>query len=167
MSNVYLKKIEITDADTLLKWRNDKDVFRYLGGGYNPVTRNNQVEITRAMIKDNECGEAYRFIIMLEDEPIGFVGLYSINTKNLTCELGIYIGEKDKWGNGYAKKAYLLIEEFAKSKGLRKIKLFVVRENDSAIKMYKKLAFREVGYFEKERLIDNNYHDLIIMEKMI
>ena len=97
----------------------------------------------------------------------GFVGLYDINEKNGTCNLGIYIGEKDYWGHGYAKEAYLLIEDYAKKLNLRKIKLDVVSENIVAVSMYKKLKFYECGCYKKDRFINNKYMDVIIMEKFI
>lgn len=167
MNDIRIRAVCASDVECLLRWRNDKEIFRYLGGGYNPVTKEKQTEIVNAMIKDNAEGKARRYIIENSGEKIGFVGLYDINKLNATCEFGIYIGEKKEWGKGYAKQAYRLAEKEAKDLGIRKIKLYVVRENVSAVKMYEKLHFREIGFFEKERLIDGVYHDVIIMEKII
>ncbi len=167
MARISIRFIETTDIDILLKWRNDKEIFRYLGGGYCPVNRAKQEEIVDSMIKDNLAQKAFRYIICKDDIPIGFVGLYEINLRNGTCELGIYIGEKDEWGKGYASQAYGLVKEEAKKIGLRKIKLQVVKTNTNAVKMYQKLQFRIVGELKEERLIDEKYHDVIIMEQQI
>lgn len=163
---INLREVTIDDVDCLFRWRNDVDIFKYLGGGYNPVSYEKQVEITNAMIDDNKTGKAFRYIICNDNAPIGFAGLYDINKHNV-CELGIYIGEKCQWGKGYASTAYNLIEQIAKEKRVRKIKLFVVEDNIPAVKMYSKLKFRKAGVLEKERLIDDKYHNVIIMEKLI
>lgn len=167
MAEIHIRKIDVQDVDVLYKWRNDVEIFRYLGGGYRPVSKQVQNEIVCAMIKDFEEGKAYRYIICLNDKPIGFIGLYDINKWNGTCELGIYIGEKDEWGKGYAKRACLLIENLAREIGLRKIKLFVVEDNIPAVEMYKKLSFRTVGVLIEERMIENKYHNVLIMEKFV
>ncbi|CEO26533.1 GNAT family N-acetyltransferase [Paraclostridium sordellii] len=161
---VTLRPIIKEDLTLINKWRNDYEVFKYLGGGYMPISIDQQSKWMDGMI-DN-TGNNKRFSILNEDKKfIGVIGLYNINWIHRTSEFGIYIGEKNQWGKGYAKESMNLILEFGfKVLNLRKVKLDVVVDNIAAIKMYKNLGFREVGIYKEERFIDNEYKDVLMME---
>lgn len=164
---VMLRPIRKEDLSFLNKWKNDKEVFQYLGGGFMPISIDQQEKWLDSMI--DLTGNNKRFVICdQKDHPIGMVGLYGINWINSTCEIGLYIGDKKSQGKGYAKDSYFLIEEFAKETlNLRKIKLDVVSNNQSATQLWGKLGFQKVGTFKEERFINNEYMDLISMEKFI
>lgn len=166
MTEIILRTIRYDDLEILNKWKNDKEVYKFLGGGYAPTSIDEQKKWMDQMI-DNS-GKTKRFIIQLKDKPIGFIGLYDIHDIHRVCSLGLYIGEKQEWGKGYASKAYKTIEEFAKNNlNIRKIKLEVVEDNKNAVLMYEKLGFKQCGKLIQERYIEGNYRNLIIMEKFI
>src|SRR5699024_8074250 len=138
----------------------------YLGGGFQPISKDQQSNWLDSLI--DLTGNNRRFIISENSKPIGMIGLYSINWIHRTCEVGIYIGEKTKHGMGYGETAYKLIEKYAYNYlNLRKIKLFVVYENVKALNYWKKLGFENIGVLKNERYIDGQYHDLVIMDKTL
>lgn len=161
---VTLRPILKEDLSLINKWKNDYEVFKFLGGGFMPISIDQQSKWMDSMI-DN-TGNNKRFSIVNEDSKcIGIIGLYNINWINRNCEFGIYIGEKDQWGKGYAKESMIQIIDFAFNVlNLRKIKLDVVKDNQSAIKMYSKLGFKIIGEYKQERFIENEYKDVVIME---
>lgn len=163
---ISLRPILKEDLTLINKWKNDYDVFKFLGGGFMPISIDQQVKWMDSMI-DN-TGNTKRFSIINEhNNCIGIIGLYNINWIHRTCEFGIYIGEKNQWGKGYAKEAVKLILDFGFDiLNIRKVKLDVVSENTSAINMYKKLGFKEVGIYKAERFINGEYKDLLIMESI-
>lgn len=109
-----------------------------------------------------------RYIIELKEKPIGFIGLYSIHNINRTAELGIYIGEMEEQGKGYAYEAYKLFEKFIQNYlNIRKLKIYVVEKNESAVKFWNKCKFKNVGRLSKERYIDGKFLDILIMEKFL
>lgn len=163
LENINLRPIEKTDICRIIKWKNDYEVFKYLGGGYEPQSMTN-LEKYIDILCDNSKNNK-RFIIDNNGNAIGIIGLYEIDFKNRNCELGIYIGEKKEWGKGYASTACKLIQEYAFSNlNLKKIKLKVVEENISAKKMYMKLGYRLVGTYINERYIEGKYNNIISME---
>jgi RimJ/RimL family protein N-acetyltransferase len=96
------------------------------------------------------------------------IGLYDINWIHRTCEIGVYIGDKDARGKGYGKEACLLIEKYAKEYlNLRKIKLSVVSDNKSAINLWQSLGYKKIGEYVAERFIKGKYRNLVLMEKFI
>lgn len=164
---IYLRPIIKEDIGFLNKWKNDEEVYKYLGGGYMPTSIDQQMKWLDSMI--DTSGNNKRYIICEQNnKPIGMVGLYNINWIHRNCEIGIYIGEKDKKCRGYGKESCELIEEFAKQHlNLRKIKLNVVCENNKALKMWLSLGYKKIGEYINERFIEGEYKNLTIMEKFI
>lgn len=166
-NGVKLKPIELDDVTILNKWKNDEEIFKYLGGGFRPISESQQKKWMESMIENNATNQ--RFMIISDDnKKVGFIGLYGISETHRTCTLGIYIGEKKYWGKGIASRAYKAIEDYAKRYlNIRKIRLEVVRENEGAINLYKKAEFEMCGVYKKDRFIDGEYKDIILMEKFI
>ena len=163
---VKLRPILREDLAKLNQWKNDEEIFMYLGGGFNPVSIDQQANWIDNLIEMTDYNK--RFMIEADGKPIGMIGLYSINYINQNCEVGAYIGEKNLQGRGYGKIAYQLIEGYAREYlHQRKIKLFVVKDNDRAYKYWGKLGFEKKGVYEEERFIKGKFRDLIIMEKFI
>lgn len=164
---VYLRPIVKKDITFLNEWKNDEETYQYLGGGFMPVSIDQQEKWMDSMI--DTLGNHKRFIICnSENVPIGMIGLYDINWIHRTCEVGMYIGNKNEKGKGYGKEAYRLIEGFAREYlNLRKIKLKVVSDNEIAVGMWESLGFEKVGEFKEERFIKGEYKNLILMEKFI
>lgn len=167
MTKITLRPIRYDDLEILNKWKNEKEVYKFLGGGYMPTSIDEQRKWMDKMV-DNS-GKTKRFIVELEDaKPIGFIGLYDIHDIHKVCSLGLYIGETQEWGKGYATQAYKIAEDFAKNYlNIRKIKLEVVEDNKNAVLMYEKLGFKQCGKLMQERYIEGSYRNLIIMEKFI
>lgn len=165
--NVYLRPIKKDDLEILNQWKNDSEVFKYLGGGFQPISIDQQEQWMNSLI--DLTGINKRFIISnQEDYPLGMVGLYKINWIHRTCEIGIYIGQNESRGKGYGKEAVSLLEAYGKSYlNIRKVKLNVVMNNKRALNMWSNLDYDKVGMLKKERYIDGEYYDLGIMEKFL
>ena len=139
--NIELKEVSLEDLEVMLKWRNDENVFRYLGGGYHPIDADKMREILNAMIKENDLNTAKRYIICYNDVKVGFIGLYCLDSADHVAELGVYLGEQEYRGRGVATQACLQLEDIARTYGIKKIRLKVVSENIAAVKMYNSLGY--------------------------
>lgn len=164
---VYLRPILKEDLEYLNKWRNDEDTFKYLGGGFMPISIDIQSKWMDSLI--DTTGINKRFMICdKNDKSVGMIGLYSINYIHRLCEIGILIGDKDAKGKRFGRESCLLIEKFAlEYLNLRKIKLNVVSENEAALCLWKSIGYNIVGVLKAERFIKGEYKDLVIMEKFI
>lgn len=110
--------------------------------------------------------DEYSFAIeTLEDNKyIGGCGINKINWKNSVAEVGIFIGDKDKWGKGYGTDAMrILIKFIFEQMNINKIKLNVFSFNQRAIKSYEKCGFKIEGVLRQEVFRDGQYYDDIIM----
>lgn len=165
---IHLRPIVKDDLPMLNEWKNNEDVYKFLGGGYSPVSIDIQAKWLDSLI--DTTGNDRRFIICENGSlrPLGMIGLYGINFIHRTCELGIFIGETDHHRQGIGTEAYRMLESHAvKYLALRKIKAWVVEDNTSALKMYEKLGFSIAGELQAERYIDGEFRDLWLMEKFI
>lgn len=161
---ITLRPIQTKDLEKLNKWKNNYDISKNLGSGFQPISIDQQRNWMENMI--DLTGNSRRFIIEeYKGQAIGMVGLYDINFVNRNCDFGIYLGEKEYQGKGIGSTATRLIVDYAfNNLNLLKIKL-LVNQNNPAIKMYKKLGFTEVGKLKKERFIEGVFIDVILMEK--
>ena len=165
-NKVYLRPIVRDDLVNLNKWKNDSEIYKYLGGGFMPVSIDQQLKWLDSYI--DTTGNNKRFIIcqVEGDQAIGMIGLYDINWIHRVCEIGVFIGDRQVRGKGYAKEACLLLEIFASEYlNLRKIKLSVVSENKQAIKLWNSLGYQIVGEYLAERFIEGSYQNVTLMEK--
>lgn len=96
------------------------------------------------------------------DELIGSCGVFQINWKNSTCEVGIAIA-KDQQGKGFGTDAMQTLISFIFNYiPVHKIKLQVFSFNQSAIRSYEKCGFIKEGKLRNEIFRFGTYHDLYL-----
>lgn len=135
---VAIRPLREEDAYTSVKWRNDPEVFKFTGNTYkNEIKIENELEwIHKVVANPND----YRCAILADGVYVGNIYLTDIDGK--AANYHIFIGNKEYWGKGVAKKASLLILDYAfNTLKLETVKLKVRKENTSAFMLYKKLGF--------------------------
>ena len=81
---VKLRPILKSDAVVLNNWKNNYEIFKFLGGGYDPQSLDDFNNHIDSLIVNS--GNNKRFIISLNEKSIGMIGIYGINQRNGTCE---------------------------------------------------------------------------------
>lgn len=138
--DVRIRPLKEEDAYTSVKWRNDKDVFKYTGNTYDhEITLDSELEwIRRVIAKEDD----YRCAILADDVYVGNIYLTDITKKSAAYH--IFIGNKEYWGKGIAKTASELILDYAFIVlSLETVQLKVHKENKTALSLYHKLGFQE------------------------
>lgn len=100
-------------------------------------------------------------------EITGFISFNNWDTRR-TAHTGLFsIFIKKKWrGYGIGKLLVLAMLDWAKGNKLnRKISLFVFSTNKNAIRLYKKLGFKQEGRCPRDMIINGKYVDSIMMYK--
>lgn len=99
--------------------------------------------------------------VSAENNPIGVFGIKNIDYKKADGEYWGFIGEKEYWGKGIGKSILEQLIEIAKNDlRLKEIYLKVIRENEIAIKLYKKLDFKEIGVDAENIIMKKNIASL-------
>jgi RimJ/RimL family protein N-acetyltransferase len=85
---------------------------------------------------------------------------------NGTATIGIFIGDKTKWGKGYGTKAVQLMVNVAFNKfKLRKLQAPIFSSNKRSINLFKKVGFRKEAVFKAHYLKSGKHLDLIFFCK--
>ena len=156
-----LRAIERGDILRFVKWLNDPEVRRYLAM-YMPLS---QAEEEKWFERQLEDQNSKVFAIETEEGVhIGNIGLHNIDWKNRKAILGIFIGEKEYWGQGYGSDAIRALLGFAfREMSLHRVYLSVYDYNERAIRCYEKCGFRHEGRLRKAHFSDGRYHDELMM----
>ncbi|MBC7169750.1 GNAT family N-acetyltransferase [Candidatus Bipolaricaulota bacterium] len=130
---VVLQPLAGNDHPLLRRWLADRELRKY-AGCWRPSPRSGW--------RDPRRDETFLILLRGGDRPIGFCGLFGISFDEGTAELGIVLGERDCWGQGYGPEALrLLLDHAYRNRGLRQISLCVHATNSRALRAYEKVGF--------------------------
>ena len=160
---LYLSPMNVEDAETYVKWLNDRSVSDNLGATSSVGTVPNEIEYIK-----NKKGNDYDFSIVLNDDTlIGNISLMNVNLVSRKATLGIFIGDEENRSKGYGTEAMKILVEYGFNiLGLHNIDLNVFSFNERAIKAYEKVGFKEYGRRHESYFLDGKFHDEISMEIM-
>ena len=146
-------------SDKYVNWMNDEAVIEYIESGGNYT-----IEKLREYLLEQERKQILYWAIKIKvtNKHIGNIKIDPINHEEKSGVYGILIGDKNEWGKGYAFEASKEIIDYCFKKiGLEKIALGVNKENKIAIKLYKKLGFKNLkDTNELNKFFDINYKEI-------
>lgn len=158
---LYLEKLSSKHCQNYyLNWLHDQDVNQFLETGHIP---NDLIQLEE-FIKSINPNELFLAIHTKEGKHIGNIRIHSINAKHGLAEYGIMIGDKESWGNGYAKEATMSVLSHCFLKlNLRKITLGVVADNVGALKLYDTIGFVQEGTLIDHCFYNGEYKNIVRM----
>jgi UDP-4-amino-4,6-dideoxy-N-acetyl-beta-L-altrosamine N-acetyltransferase len=162
--NHFLRELSRSDISELNKWRNERDVQKWLVSPFRFVAE----EIDERWFDSYLNGRANSIrLAICESEQgsvVGAVYLLSIDWVARSGEFGIWIGDKASQGKGVGEFATRSILNHAFSDlNLHRVQLTVLPHNEHAIGLYKKVGFIEEGRARQAIFKDGKYIDLIQM----
>src|SRR5574341_1314778 len=127
---VRLRALEPADAERAYQWINDREVTQFLMARY-PWSLVAEKQFLEEAAKQNRYEEA-RFAIDTRDGVhIGMCGLHRARPEDRGAELGIMIGDKSFWTNGYGTDTVQTLLRFAFDQmNLHKVALGVFEFNE-------------------------------------
>jgi len=161
---VRLRPIERDDLPRFVRWFGDPEVRRHLLI-YVPFSMAQEERWFEGMLNAMDRQESVLMAIETEDGVhIGNIGLHRINWKDRNAELGIVIGEKSYWSQGYGTDAIrLLLGLGFREMNLHRVYLRVDADNARGIRCYEKAGFRHEGTFRDVVFREGVYHDQYVM----
>jgi RimJ/RimL family protein N-acetyltransferase len=161
---VNLRALEMTDLERNHRWVNDRDVTRFLSMRYEMslmAEENWMRERTRSPLSFSTAAFA---IETKEGRHIGNCGLHNASPENRSAELGIMIGEKDCWGQGYGTDAVRALLRFAfEEMNLHRVQLDVFDFNERAQASYRKCGFVEEARKRQDLYQEGAFIDVVVM----
>jgi RimJ/RimL family protein N-acetyltransferase len=138
---VKIRPLEEKDAYTSVKWRNIPEIWALTGSS---PDREITIEDELVWIKRVTNDGSKRFAILADGVYVGNV--YLTDIEGGVGEYHIFIGDKDYWGKGVARKASEQIIAFGRDElKLKAITLQVREDNAGAFHLYKSLGFIDTG----------------------
>jgi len=150
------------DAEIVARWSRDTEYHRLSDD--DPAYPQSTKQAKAWLERDDDRG--FRFLIrtLSDQRLIGGVGLWIQNWAQGEAWVGIGIGERDCWGNGYGTDAMQLIVRYAFTElNLRRVSLGVFARNARAIRSYEKAGFRREGLVRGDCRRDGQRWDTVFM----
>lgn len=166
--NIRLRMVEPSDIDVIHTWRMDEEVSYWGNGGRGDIlwSRN---ELAERLLQEKGSNRGRTLMVDVEEEagqwrPIGTVSYRNLDQLDGMATLGMMIGDRQYWGNGYGGAAldellYLLFRRY----NLRRVELDTHSDNKRAIRCYEKAGFVVEGVRRKARFTINGYRDAVFM----
>ncbi|MDP3879930.1 MAG: GNAT family N-acetyltransferase [Dehalococcoidales bacterium] len=151
-NKVILREKRLSDARNDYEWESDPELAMLDAA---PV-----VNITFSQYLEDYADEINHFfktsrrfaIDTLEGKHIGNCSYYNINEARKDTELGIMIGDRDYWNNGYgADTVTTLVNHIFNRTKLNRVYLKTLESNDRAQKCFQKCGFTPYELLTKPR----------------
>jgi diamine N-acetyltransferase len=157
------------DLPRFTAWLNDSEIRQYISIIL-PFSIEEEEGWFEAMLKRPK--EEHPLVIEVRQSetkaeswiPIGNLGFHEINWRVGSAELGIVIGEKAYWNQGYGGEAVsLMLRHGFETLNLNRIFLRVFESNPRAIRAYEKVGFVHEGRFRQAEYAGGKYVDVLFM----
>ena len=162
---VRLRALEKGDVAKFYDWVNDPEVTAGLTLFLPMSTLDEEKWFERVMQRPQE---ERPFAIEIRDGEgwrlVGNCSFFDLDRVALAGEVGIMIGDKLVWGQGYgAETMELLLRHGFWTLNLNRVSLRVYADNERAIRAYEKAGFVLEGRLRQAVYKQGKYHDVLMM----
>ena len=158
-TRVVVREKDLSDVSDDYDWRTDAelaklDATRPLGMSYDDFYRYSKEDLTLPSMRSKRLA-----IDTIEGKHIGNCMFYDIDLRDGEAEVGIMIGDKDYWGQGYGTEAMgVLLDHMFTAYPFNRIYLHTLTWNQRALNSFRKSGLREL------RQVRRSGSDFIEME---
>ncbi|MXR20569.1 GNAT family N-acetyltransferase [Halobacterium bonnevillei] len=156
-ATVDLCAVSEDDVDFLRDTVNDPAVWPTIGAR-TPVTETQEREWYEDHASEDDGN--VNFVIAVDGDPVGSVGVHGVDDVNGSAEIGIFVAE-DYWGNGYGTEAGRLATDYAFAQHRRhRVVARVFEGNDASARIWETLGFEHEGTHRDEVYVNGEYCDV-------
>jgi diamine N-acetyltransferase len=164
-NRIRLRGDERNDLPRFVNWLNDPEVRRYLSMNL-PISQAAEENWFEDMLK--RPAEEHPLGIEIKEgdgwELIGNCGVFNINWRSRSAEVGLFIGEKSCWNKGYGTEVMrVLLRHGFETLNLNRIFLRVDADNSGGIRAYEKAGFIHEAHLRQADFREGKYRDELIM----
>jgi diamine N-acetyltransferase len=162
---VRLRAVEREDIPKFVDWLNDPEVkqgLMMLVPLSNAQEQNWFEDMLKHPLEEHPLGIEIQ--TPLGWNMIGNITLMHIDWKDRNAEVGIVIGDKRYWNQGFGRDAMVLILRYAFNQlGLHRVYLRVFETNPRAVHSYEKAGFIHEGHMRQAHFQDGKFVDILLM----
>lgn len=125
-------------------------------------------KVRKQIIEWKQSGHSTIIIAILNGQHVGYLMIMGNDAKRAAHRATIDLGlQKEAQGKGIAKSLLDKAEAWAKEKGISRLELTVIEENEPARKLYEKAGFESEGIRQKSMMINGKPHNEIYLAKFL
>ncbi len=153
-----LRPVEDGDLPLIRRWMNHPEIWRYMD-----YERPVSLEDAREDLASSRAA-GHPFTILVEDRPVGRIGLNQFRRRDRICSFYMYIGEPAFWGLGYASDAVMALLGYAFDRlDLHMVELWTLADNNRAIAAYARCGFVEEATLRERSWKAGRWVDRVVM----
>ena len=159
---IILRELTLEDVtDRYVCWMNDPEITQYLESRFRSFSGEDLIGYIREKKSDPDSA-LFAICLLDTDVRIGNIKLGPVHWRHRLASIGILIGEKEHFGNGFATEAIGLLAEY----GFRKLNLHKLTagcyvKNIGARKAFEKNGFTVEGVRKDHVLFQGRFMDII------
>lgn len=162
---IRLRAVERSDLPSFVAFFNDPEVRENLDV-YLPMSLASEEQWFEHNLKRQP--EEQQYALDARDgegwKLIGSCGFFHLSMRDRSAEIGLSIGDKAYWNQGYGQETVqLLLQHGFNTLNLNRIVLQVLDNHNRAIHVYEKAGFVLEGRQRQARYRDGQYIDLLLM----
>ena len=161
--SVYLSAMQKSETDFYFELYQNLDIEIGLGKVKALRYHSSQEFILEEIVKD-QLVQHFTIYSLEKNIPIGSCGFYDIDFRNEKASVVIALDKKNKEKGVSLEAMCLLLDYGFYFLSLNKIGSYIYEYNKGALKMCKKLGFKNVGKERSQIKIGKIYYDRIIMD---
>ena len=161
---VYLRPAERHDLALFVRWLNDAETASFISRRA-PISIGAQEQWFDKLL-ETQGKDRWHFVICLLDggQAIGVIELFHLDETDGSAGMGIVIGEKSLWGQGYGTDSLNALLDFGFGElRLERIWLEVNDDNVRGKRSYEKCGFKLEGTQRHAMYRDGQYRDIDLM----
>ncbi len=160
-----LRAIEREDLPRLVPWLNDYEVSRFIGRNQ-PLSLVAEERWFENMVNLQPAEQVLAIQARDGDEwkLIGSCGFMNVEWTNRSAEIGILIGDRSCWNQGFGRETMrLMLKHGFETLNFHRIFLRVFENNVRGIKAYEHAGFQHEGRMRQAVFQDGRYYDVLFM----
>lgn len=160
---IFLSHVLRDDVDLYGRWFSDLELNTYLGSPGTSWMLEHEQEWFDNLVRDHR--RLFSIIVREGQQMIGNVGFNTVDARKQVAELGIAIGDKRAWGQGYGSEALRLLCDYGFTfLNLQTIYLWYTEFNERGRQAYLKAGFRDAGRIRGGDPFDGKRYDRVLMD---
>ncbi|MHC4955996.1 MAG: GNAT family N-acetyltransferase [Planctomycetota bacterium] len=156
---VTIRPVDWPDRDRMYAWHCDSELE--ILSGWGPRRSKTGYEAKFRAFLDDPPGDLMVFAIEHDGELVGRIELAEIDRDNRRAALGLFVGDKRKWGSGIGSTAVVLALDYAFSvANLGRVYAHTYAFNERSRRLMKSVGFVEEGVLRGHEIHNGAARDM-------
>lgn len=164
IDTVHLRIEPFTEQHLTLRyvgWLNDPEVVRFSEQRF----KTHSLESCRDYMQSFENTANYFWALVIRDANLGHIGNMTayVDSDQMIADLGIMIGEKKIWAQGYGLEAWLAVSQYLFESGITKVTAGTLSVNSRMLALMRRSGMGDDIYIPRESLFEGRAIDIVKM----